>query len=180
MPPLVCATRKRALNCPGGCSNNCHSPFMSVIGTVSFFDTIAALPSYGAGRRIQAIPMNGFADRIECSAPTAVFFRTINVPWLMCCAPVFLCAKQEVHIERPDGLRGIALVDIEAIKDSGGNVVGAVNCFQDITERKRSEAQIVNLAREAEHRTKNIMATVLATVRLSHSDTSEGTDRRAH
>src|SRR5258708_13203168 len=82
--------------------------------------------------------------------------------------------EQEVHIERPDGLRGIALVDIEAIRDRGGNVVGAVNCFQDITERKRSEAQIVNLAREAEHRTKNILATVLATVRLSHSDTSDG------
>jgi two-component sensor histidine kinase len=82
--------------------------------------------------------------------------------------------EQEVHIERPDGLRGVALVDIEAIKDRGGNVVGAVNCFQDITERKRSEEQIVNLAREAEHRTKNIMATVLATVRLSHSDTSDG------
>jgi PAS domain-containing protein len=28
--------------------------------------------------------------------------------------------EREVHIERPDGLRGIALVDIEAIKDSGG------------------------------------------------------------
>jgi PAS domain S-box-containing protein len=203
--------------------------------------------------------------------------------------------EQEVYIERPDGLRGIALVDIEAIKDSDGNIVGAVNCFQDVTERKRSEeaalrlaaivessddaivsknldgiitswnggaerifgylaeeiigkpitilippdyqkeeeaimarvrrgervehyqtvrqrkhgslihisltvspvrnaqgkvigaskiarditehkrseAQIVNLAREAEHRTKNILATVLATVRLSHSDTSD-------
>jgi PAS domain S-box-containing protein len=80
---------------------------------------------------------------------------------------------QEVHIERPDGSRGIALVDIEAVKDSGGNIVGAVNCFQDITERKRNEAQIVNLAREAEHRTKNILSTVLATVRLSHSDTSD-------
>ena len=81
--------------------------------------------------------------------------------------------EQEVHIERPDGLRGIALVDIEAIKDSHGNIVGAINCFQDVTERKRSEAKIVDLAREAEHRTKNILATVLATVRLSHSDTSD-------
>src|SRR5258705_7331048 len=81
--------------------------------------------------------------------------------------------QQEVHIERPDGLRGIALVDIEALKDSAGNIVGAVNCFQDITERKRSETQIINLAREAEHRTKNILATVLATVRLSHSDTAD-------
>src|SRR2546423_14926792 len=52
--------------------------------------------------------------------------------------------QQEVHIERPNGSRGIALVDIQAIKDSDGNIVGAVNCFQDITERKRSEAQIVN------------------------------------
>jgi PAS domain S-box-containing protein len=81
--------------------------------------------------------------------------------------------EQEVHIERPDGLRGIALVDIEAIKDGRGNIVGAVNCFQDITERKRSEAQIVNLASEAEHRTKNILSTVLATVRLSCADTSD-------
>jgi PAS domain S-box-containing protein len=203
--------------------------------------------------------------------------------------------QQEVHIERPNGSRGIALVDIEAVKDSEGSIVGAVNCFQDvtdrklaedaalrlaaivessddaivgkdldgiitswnagaarifgyeaeeiigkpitilvpldyrkeeeaiierirhgrrvehyetvrqrkhgslidvslsvspvknaegkiigaskiardITERKRSEAQIVNLAREAEHRTKNILATVLATVRLSYADTSD-------
>jgi len=29
---------------------------------------------------------------------------------------------QEVHIERPDGSRGIALVDIEAIKDSGNTL----------------------------------------------------------
>jgi PAS domain S-box-containing protein len=80
---------------------------------------------------------------------------------------------REVHIERSDGLRGIALVDIEAIRDFDGNVVGAVNCFQDITERKRSEAQIVNLAHEAEHRTKNILSTVLATVRLSQADTPD-------
>jgi PAS domain S-box-containing protein len=81
--------------------------------------------------------------------------------------------QQEVHIERPDGSRGIALVDIEAVKDSAGNIAGAINCFQDITERKHSEAQILNLAREAEHRTKNILATVLATVHLSHSDTPD-------
>jgi PAS domain S-box-containing protein len=203
--------------------------------------------------------------------------------------------QQEVHIERPNGSRGIALVDIEPVMDSDGTIVGAVNCFQDITERKlaenaalrlaaivessddaiisknldgiitswnagaehifgylaeeiigkpitilippdhqkeeegiierirsgrrvehyetvrqckhgslidvsltispvrnargkiigaskiacdimerkRSEAQIVNLAHEAEHRTKNILATVQATVRFSHSNTSD-------
>jgi PAS domain S-box-containing protein len=54
--------------------------------------------------------------------------------------------EREVHIERPDGSRGIALVDIEAIKDGGGNIVGAVNCFQDITERKRGEEAVLRLA----------------------------------
>jgi PAS domain S-box-containing protein len=81
--------------------------------------------------------------------------------------------QKEVHIERPDGVRGIALVDIEAIKNSDGNVIGAINCFQDITERKQSEALIVNLAREAEHRVKNILATVQAAVHLSHSNTTD-------
>src|SRR5258706_6533631 len=54
--------------------------------------------------------------------------------------------QQEVHIERPNGSRGIALVDIEAVRDSRGNIVGAVNCFQDITERKRSEEAALRLA----------------------------------
>jgi PAS domain S-box-containing protein len=54
--------------------------------------------------------------------------------------------EQEVHIERPNGLRGIALVGIEAVKDGDGNIVGAVNCFQDITERKRSEEAALRFA----------------------------------
>ena len=44
----------------------------------------------------------------------------------------------------------------------------------DITERKQSEAQIAILAREAEHRAKNVLATVQATVHLTQSDTPEG------
>jgi PAS domain S-box-containing protein len=81
--------------------------------------------------------------------------------------------QQEVHIEQPNGSRGIALVDIEALTDSEGSIVGAINCFQDITERKHAEEQIALLAREAEHRTRNILASVQATVRLSHSDTPD-------
>jgi len=49
-----------------------------------------------------------------------------------------------------------------------------VNMFVDITEPKRNEEQIAVLAREAEHRCKNVLATVQATVRLSQSDTPEG------
>ena len=55
--------------------------------------------------------------------------------------------QQEVHIERPDGTRGIALVDIEALRDGDGNIVGAVNCFQDITERKHAEEHTCSCTR---------------------------------
>ena len=48
-------------------------------------------------------------------------------------------------------------------------------CFtRDVTERRRSEEQIAILAREAEHRAKNVLATVQATVHLTQADTVEG------
>lgn len=79
--------------------------------------------------------------------------------------------EQEVHIERPNGLRGIALVDIEAIKDGAGNIIGAVNCFQDITERRRAEEYEKILSREVDHRAKNLLALMQATVHLTQADT---------
>src|SRR5580693_8913967 len=44
---------------------------------------------------------------------------------------------------------------------------------REITERKRTQEQISILAREAEHRSKNILSNVQAIVNLSQSDTSE-------
>src|SRR6478609_706730 len=123
--PWVCVPRNRPSKCPGGCSNNCRLPFMSVIGTASFFDSIAALPNCGAGRLDSAIPMNGFVDRIECSALTASQLPHHQCPMADVLRTGVSVRQQEVHIERPDGLRGIALVDIEAVQDSSGQVVAA-------------------------------------------------------
>jgi PAS domain S-box-containing protein len=39
----------------------------------------------------------------------------------------------EVVIERPDGTRVIALVNIRALRDQQGEIQGAINCFQDIS-----------------------------------------------
>lgn len=81
--------------------------------------------------------------------------------------------NREIVVERADGSRAVVLVNIAPLKDGSGNILGAVNCFQDVTERKRSERQITTLAREAEHRAKNILATVQATVHLSQSDSPD-------
>jgi len=76
--------------------------------------------------------------------------------------------------QRKDGaLISIALT-ISPIKDAHGKIVGASKIARDISERKRSEEQIATLAREAEHRTKNVLATVQAAVQLSQADTPDG------
>lgn len=48
----------------------------------------------------------------------------------------------EVLIERPDGSNRSVLVNIRALKDHRGAVQGAINCLQDITERKALEAEL--------------------------------------
>jgi PAS domain S-box-containing protein len=65
-------------------------------------------------------------------------------------------------------------ITVSPIRDAQGKIIGASKIARDISERKRSDAQVAILAREAEHRAKNMLATVQATVRLSRSDTPEG------
>jgi two-component system CheB/CheR fusion protein len=45
----------------------------------------------------------------------------------------------EVIIERPDASRIFVIVNIRPLRDEHGSVVGAVNCFYDITDRKQAE-----------------------------------------
>ena len=49
---------------------------------------------------------------------------------------------QEIVIERPDGSRAVALVDIDPLKDRKGSIVGAINCFRDITERRHAQTRL--------------------------------------
>src|SRR6266567_8589500 len=47
----------------------------------------------------------------------------------------------EVVIEQPDGSRITVAVNIVPLRNGDGDVIGAINCFQDITERKRAETE---------------------------------------
>lgn len=49
---------------------------------------------------------------------------------------------QEVTIERPDGSRLPVLVNIDPIFEDGGNLAGAINCFQDISRLKQAEDEL--------------------------------------
>jgi PAS domain S-box-containing protein len=87
------------------------------------------------------------------------------------------CGDRVDHFEtvrrgKAGNLINISLT-ISPVRDASGTVVGASTIARDITERKRSEVQISVLAREAEHRAKNLLANVKAMVRLSQADTPD-------
>lgn len=64
-------------------------------------------------------------------------------------------------------------LSVSPLRNFDGQIVGACSVTRDITERKRSEQRIAMLAREAEHRTKNVLQAVQTVVRLSQAQTPE-------
>ena len=67
----------------------------------------------------------------------------------------------------------IISLTVSPVKNSEGKIVGASKIARDITEQKRTQDHIATLAREAEHRSKNMLATVQAAVHLSQANTAE-------
>ncbi len=73
---------------------------------------------------------------------------------------------------RKDGSRISISLTVSPIKDATGKIIGASKIARDVTDRKRADAQIAMLAREAEHRTMNVLATVQAAVNLTRAETT--------
>jgi PAS domain S-box-containing protein len=79
------------------------------------------------------------------------------------------------HYETVRRCKDGSLIDISLtvspIMATDGRVIGASKIARDVTERRQSEAHISVLAREAEHRAKNVLATVQAVVNLTEAET---------
>jgi PAS domain S-box-containing protein len=50
--------------------------------------------------------------------------------------------NRELIVGRPDGTRVPVLVSVVPLRDGEGSLIGAVSCFQDISERKRVEQRL--------------------------------------
>jgi PAS domain S-box-containing protein len=74
---------------------------------------------------------------------------------------------------RKDGSHIDISLTVSPIKDDQGRVIGASKIARDVTDRKRQERFITLLSREVDHRAKNLLAVVQATVALSAGDTAE-------
>ena len=85
--------------------------------------------------------------------------------------------------QRKNGSLIVVSLTVSPVKNANGEVVGASKIARDVSEQKRTQEQIATLAREAEHRSKNLLANVLATVKLSQSEhrrRAEASDRRTY
>jgi PAS domain S-box-containing protein len=79
------------------------------------------------------------------------------------------------HFETVRQRKNGSLVDISLcvspVSDEFGKIIGASKIARDITDQKRREELIDLLAREADHRTKNLLTVAQATVHLAQGDT---------
>jgi signal transduction histidine kinase len=73
----------------------------------------------------------------------------------------------EVIIERPDSSRITVLVNIAPLFGEDGKLVGAVNCFQDLTAQKAAERERIRLAEEL-HQAKKLEALGQLTAGVAH------------
>jgi PAS domain S-box-containing protein len=79
---------------------------------------------------------------------------------------------ETVRRRRDGSLVNVSLT-ISPIKDGNGKIIGASKIARDITPQKRDQELIATLAREAEHRSKNLLSNALAVVSLSRADSAE-------
>jgi two-component sensor histidine kinase len=71
---------------------------------------------------------------------------------------------EEVTVERPDGSRVNAVVNIRSLRNERGEITGAINCAYDITERKLVEEHQRFLMSELAHRGGNLLAVIQSIV----------------
>jgi PAS domain S-box-containing protein len=73
---------------------------------------------------------------------------------------------REGVVERPDGTRVRAMVHIAPVKDPAGRVLGAINCFHDVTELHDAKAR----AAESDERFRQLIEALPAAVYTTDAD----------
>jgi PAS domain S-box-containing protein len=103
-------------------------------------------------------PAVGDTDERFCGAHT--LYHADGSHMAHCDTPVALALttgisvhEEEVIIEKPDGSRVHVSVHIDPIRNpTDGRIIGVVNYFKDLTERKAQEAEREHLLQEAQTR----------------------------
>ena len=90
------------------------------------------------------VPAIGGTDERFCGAfklyhPDGTYMEHCETPVALALNTGKSVHEEEVVIERPDGTRVTVSVHIDPIRDKDGAIVGAINFFHDISEKKQAE-----------------------------------------
>jgi two-component system, chemotaxis family, CheB/CheR fusion protein len=77
----------------------------------------------------------------------------------------------ETTRQRKDGSLVDISLTVSPVRNAEGKIVGASKIARDISQRKRADERINLLVRELDHRAKNLLALVQATVHLTNAET---------
>jgi PAS domain S-box-containing protein len=66
----------------------------------------------------------------------------------------------DTAVERPDGTRIVTMVHVNPLKDAAGNVIGAINCFHDVTDAKHEDRRL----RESERQFRDLLQALPAAI----------------
>lgn len=89
------------------------------------------------------VPAIGDTDERFCGAfklyhPDGTYMKHCETPVALALHTGASVHEEEVIIERPDGTRVTVAVHIDPIRDKDGAIIGAINFFQDISEKKQA------------------------------------------
>jgi PAS domain S-box-containing protein len=111
-------------------------------------------------------PDGSLMDHDECTIAWVISGKVLEVK------------DEEVTIERPDGSRVTAVINIRPLINERGEITGAINCAYDITERKQAEEHQRFLMGELAHRGGNLLAVIQSIVARSLAGTKPLAEER--
>lgn len=92
---------------------------------------------------------DAFASRLKCYMPNGdpIPFNQSYLQKVLK-GEVPSISDEEMVIERPNGTRFNVVINIVPIKNADGNIIGAMNCFFDMTERVKAEEALLQYTYE--------------------------------
>jgi PAS domain S-box-containing protein len=114
-------------------------------GVITFFNDSAA-NLWGRTPRLNDSTDLSFSGSLKMYTPQGDVIPHHEFPMAKALRFKKSIRDEEITIEKPDGSRLSFIVNIEILFDVNGELSGAINVFQDITEKKKAEIGLRRLA----------------------------------
>jgi PAS domain S-box-containing protein len=89
-------------------------------------------------------PHERYCGSLRILTPSGARVKHDECPMALALQNGAVFRNHEAVIEHPDGSQITALVNIEPVRDSAGNIIGAINVFHDVTALKQAETALRN------------------------------------